>query len=42
MSIPLVLVEYAAETSGECNNAGPCCYTCPQYDNCEQHYDEAT
>ena len=22
-----------------CTNVGPCCYTCPQFDVCDHHFD---
>ena len=31
---------YVVETMDDCHNAGPCCMTCPNYDQCEQHWDE--
>lgn len=24
----------------DCNNVGPACYGCPQYDRCDHHYPE--
>lgn len=24
----------------DCTNAGPACFGCPCYDQCEQHYEE--
>jgi hypothetical protein len=37
-SIPIFLLDRS--TPDECHNPGPCCFTCPHYDECEQHYDE--
>lgn len=28
------------ETTDNCDNVGPCCFSCPMYDGCPQHYDE--
>jgi hypothetical protein len=24
----------------DCTNVGPCCYSCPVFDQCDHHYDE--
>jgi hypothetical protein len=36
------MIPFVLDTSSpdNCQNAGPCCFTCPLYDQCEQHYDE--
>ena len=37
----IAIAHLLVETSDDCNNVGPCCFTCPVYATCEQHYDEA-
>ena len=30
---------FLLDTVDGCNNPGPCCYSCPAFDGCEQHDD---
>lgn len=39
MSLHIVLLSFSLETSASCDNVGPCCFSCPEYDQCDQHYD---
>lgn len=41
MSITIVLLSFDVESSDLCDNVGPCCFSCPQFDHCEQHFDES-
>lgn len=27
------------ETPSDCTNSGPCCYSCPVFDDCDHHYE---
>lgn len=33
-------IEYVSDYMwSECNNAGACCYTCPHFEECDNHED---
>lgn len=36
MALELQLIDTSAD---DCNNAGPACFGCPNYDYCENHCD---
>lgn len=27
------------ESPDDCTNAGPCCFSCPHFDQCDHHFD---
>lgn len=31
---------FLVEDAEQCDNAGPCCLSCPLYDECDHHYEE--
>lgn len=36
------IVLFTPEFADDCNNVGPCCFSCPHFDACDHHYDEAS
>ena len=43
MPIELILAseaQWLLESTADCDNVGPCCFSCPMYDACDHHYEE--